>query len=229
MALSRLSQSNLRYSEDFSYVDAWDADQVAGRWARAQAPQSGPDPMFMPSLGTDFSQVEGVDGSEATDRNLDRNLQEMSERTDAHINSDAETRDLAAPYFEPDRTLETSFDVNAAEPDDLPTGGFGDNLQLAENAVAPKGGQFGDNLRLASSELMSDSQLRGNLRHVYTETVPVSMQTRPAPPKGKLPATLWDAPTAGSAGSTLWDMPIVSKLGFDAPLVTRQFDVGSLS
>lgn len=232
VAVSKLSQSNLRYNalEDTSYVDAWDADQVATRWSRAQAPQQGADPMFMPALGTDFSEVAGGgDGETMADRNLDHNLNEMSERTEAGLSSDAETRDLAIPYFEPGRTLQTSFDVNAADPEELPTGGFGENLQLAENVVAPKGGGFEDNLQLASNELMSDSKLRGNLHRVFVETVPASMAARPAPPKGKVPITIWDAPTSGSAASAVWDMPIASGISFDAPLVTKQFDVGTLS
>jgi hypothetical protein len=232
LVTGRLGQSSLRYTQDFSLVDAWDADQVAGRWARAQATQIDPgsDPMFNPALSTDFAQVLGGDGGAATaDGNLDQNLVEMSARTDAGLNSDAETRDLSTPYFEPDRTLQNSFDVNAGEPDDLPTGGFGDNLQLAENAVSPKGGQFGDNLKLASSELMSDSQLRGNIHRIYTQIVPASLRARPAPPKGRLPVTIWDGKTAGSAESAIWDMPVASGLSYDAPLVTKQFDVGTLS
>merc|ERR1719238_2078905 len=118
----------------------------------------------MPALGTDFSEVAGEGGGEVVaDRTLDSNLQEMSKRTDAGLDSDAETRDLATPYFEPSRTLLTSWDVTATDPEELSTGGFRENLQLAENAVTPKGGGFVDNLKLASDELMSDSQLRGNL------------------------------------------------------------------
>lgn len=222
-AMGRLGQSNWQYTRDFSLVDAWDADQVAGRWSRAQAPQVGPDSMFMPSLSTDFMQVDGGDN------NLDLNLQEMSDRTDVDLKSDAETRDLETPYLEPERTLQSSFAANAAEPGGLPIDRFRSNLQLAENAVNPAGGQFRDNLKLASSELMSDSQLRGNLHRVYVQTVPASVRAQRAPPKGKLPSTIWDAPTAGSAASAIWDMPVASGLSYDAPLVTRQFDSGTLS
>lgn len=232
LAMSRLSQSNLRYNalEDTSYVDAWDAEQAATQFVRAQAPQQGSDPMFMPALGTDFSEVAGEGGGEVVaDRTLDSNLQEMSKRTDAGLDSDAETRDLATPYFEPSRTLLTSWDVTATDPEELSTGGFRENLQLAENAVTPKGGGFVDNLKLASDELMSDSQLRGNLHRVFVETVPASIAARPGPGKGKLPTSMWDAKTSGSAASAIWDMPIASGISFDAPLVSKSFDVGTLS
>ena len=45
---SNVAVRSLRGDDGGFSVDAWDAAQVASTWSRAQAPQAGPDQMFLP-------------------------------------------------------------------------------------------------------------------------------------------------------------------------------------